>query len=76
MGASGQPCIFPFLYRGETYSRCISRDSDTGQPWCATRVDSQGWVEDHAWGDCDQGCPGTRKKYPIFSQKITLPSRV
>ena len=32
-----------------------------GQPWCATEVDADGWVVDHAWGDCDEGCPGTRK---------------
>ena len=59
VGASGQPCIFPFIYRDVTYSHCISTDSDSGQPWCATQLDSEGWVVDHAWGDCDQGCPGT-----------------
>lgn len=58
MGSRGQPCIFPFLYGGESYETCTARDSDTGQPWCATSVDSEGWVVDHAWGDCDQGCPG------------------
>ena len=41
------------------YDTCTTRDSDTGQPWCATQVDSEGWVVDHAWGDCDKGCPGT-----------------
>lgn len=25
------------------------------------QVDSDGWVVDHAWGDCDGGCPGTRE---------------
>merc|ERR1719411_1111127 len=30
VGTSGQPCIFPFIYRNVTYSRCISRDSDSG----------------------------------------------
>ena len=24
-----------------------------------SQVDSEGWVVDHAWGDCDTGCPGT-----------------
>ena len=76
MGTSGQPCIFPFIYRNVTYSRCISRDSDSGQPWCATQLDGEGWVVDHAWGDCDQGCPGTGSKYQIFSLKIIFPSRI
>ena len=61
VGSRGQPCIFPFLYSGERYESCTTRDSDTGLPWCATRVDSEGWVVDHAWGDCGEGCPGTAK---------------
>jgi len=60
VGESGSPCIFPFKYAGETYSKCTSRDSDNGQPWCATKVDSEGYVVDNAWGDCLEGCPGTR----------------
>ena len=58
VGDAGRPCIFPFIYRDKTFSQCTSLDSDTGQPWCATEVDQDGWVVDHAWGDCDQGCPG------------------
>ena len=54
VGSSGSPCVFPFVYRDQTYDTCTTRDSDTGQPWCATKVDSDGWVVDHAWGDCDQ----------------------
>ena len=25
------------------------------------QVDTEGWVVDHAWGDCDTGCPGSRE---------------
>ena len=28
---------------------------------CATAVDEEGIVVDHAWGDCLDGCPGTSK---------------
>ena len=27
---------------------------------CATEVDNDGYVVDNAWGDCLDGCPGTR----------------
>ena len=61
VGDAGKPCIFPFEYAGKTYDRCTTRDSDNGQPWCATQVDSDGYVVDNAWGDCLDGCPGTSK---------------
>ena len=38
VGTQAKPCIFPFTYAGEQYSACTTRDSDTGQPWCATQV--------------------------------------
>ena len=59
VGTNGRPCIFPFLYAGETFHSCTSRDSDTGRPWCATSLDSEGWVVDHQWGDCEEDCDGT-----------------
>ena len=91
MGTQAKPCIFPFLYAGTEYSACTARDSDTGQAWCATQVrrshiirtltshhdqvDSEGWVVDHAWGDCDTGCPGTREskdtEYPTHDSLLT-----
>ena len=61
VGTNAKPCVFPFRYAGVEYTECTPRDSDTGQPWCATEVDSEGWVVDHKWGDCDTGCPGTRE---------------
>ena len=30
---------------------------------CATEVDNDGYVVDNAWGDCLDGCPGTRKYF-------------
>jgi len=60
VGSQGKPCIFPFQYAGTTYDKCTPRDSDSGQPWCATEIDEEGYVVDNAWGDCLEGCPGTR----------------
>jgi len=64
VGDRGLPCIFPFKYEDAygnwTYNTCTTKDSDDGQPWCATKVDAQGYVVDNAWGDCLDGCPGTR----------------
>ena len=28
-------------------TQCTAVDSDTGQPWCATATDAEGWVVDH-----------------------------
>ena len=61
VGDAGRPCVFPFKYRDVTYDKCTSRDSDNGQPWCATEVDDEGYVVDNAWGDCLEGCPGSSK---------------
>ena len=44
------PCVFPFRYKGRTYTKCTDYESTNGQPWCATKVDSDGWVLDHKWG--------------------------
>jgi len=64
VGDRGRPCIFPFKYEDAygnwTYNTCTTKDSDEGQPWCATEVDNDGYVVDNAWGDCLDGCPGTR----------------
>ena len=63
----GKPCIFPFHYAGKEYHACTSRDSDNGQPWCATQVDNDGHVLDFAWGDCGEGCPGTGLLKYVFT---------
>jgi len=64
VGDRGLPCVFPFKYEDSygnwTYNTCTTKDSDGGQPWCATEVDESGYVVDNAWGDCLDGCPGTR----------------
>jgi len=84
VGDRGLPCVFPFIYENTTYNSCTPRDSDNGQPWCATAVDEEGIVVDHAWGDCLDGCPGTRlecdeKFYSIEEGKcidVTVPGAI
>merc|ERR1712165_555669 len=39
---TGDPCVFPFTYKGVDYLDCTFQDSPT--PWCATMVDFSGKV--------------------------------
>ena len=53
-------CVFPFKYKGQTYSQCTTVDS--ALPWCATRKDRYGDVIPGAWDDCGSGCSGVTGK--------------
>ena len=55
----GKDCVFPFKYKGTTYSSCTQAESSNGAAWCATEVDTDGVVVNNKWQDCDGGCPGT-----------------
>ena len=53
----GRDCVFPFTYRGQSYSSCTTTESDNGAAWCATEVDSAGAVVHSKWQDCKPECP-------------------
>nr|AFA43701.1 SEL1L [Danio rerio] len=48
--ASGEPCIFPFLFQGKEYSDCTTEGRGDGRLWCATTYD---YNNDKRWGFCE-----------------------
>ncbi|XP_060137543.1 epididymal sperm-binding protein 1-like [Zootoca vivipara] len=43
----GRPCVFPFVYEGQTFNTCINKDS--GDYWCAT---TRNYDKDGKWSLC------------------------
>ncbi|XP_066550394.1 protein sel-1 homolog 1 isoform X2 [Amia ocellicauda] len=48
--ASGEPCLFPFLFLGTEYSECTTEGREDGRLWCATTYD---YERDKRWGFCE-----------------------
>uniref|UniRef100_A0A8C2BVY1 SEL1L adaptor subunit of ERAD E3 ubiquitin ligase n=1 Tax=Cyprinus carpio TaxID=7962 RepID=A0A8C2BVY1_CYPCA len=48
--ASGEPCIFPFLFQEKEYSECTTEGRGDGRLWCATTYN---YNTDKKWGFCE-----------------------
>ena len=58
----GDPCIFPFTYKGRTYDSCAKTD-DASCEWCPTKLDNSGvYIQPGLWGCCSEICPKTIDK--------------
>ena len=56
---SGKDCIFPFIFKGNTYNACTMVNF-ASIPWCSTAVDSSTGIHIAGkWGNCMTGtrCP-------------------
>uniref|UniRef100_A0A8C3JB46 Matrix metallopeptidase 9 n=1 Tax=Calidris pygmaea TaxID=425635 RepID=A0A8C3JB46_9CHAR len=47
--ANGADCHFPFVFEGQSYSRCITEGRTDGLPWCATTAS---YDRDKKYGFC------------------------
>jgi len=53
-----EPCIFPFIYKGLTYTKCTNIDESKGA-WCATKLDANGATQGRLGIDsnyCSETC--------------------
>eukprot|EP00096_Caligus_rogercresseyi_P009344 TRINITY_DN3157_c0_g1_i3.p1 TRINITY_DN3157_c0_g1~~TRINITY_DN3157_c0_g1_i3.p1 ORF type:complete len:187 (+),score=6.56 TRINITY_DN3157_c0_g1_i3:58-561(+) len=50
----GQRCVFPFVYKGNTYNGCTTLDN-SGRPWCATSINPS-TKEYVNYGECNKAC--------------------
>ncbi|CAM4693441.1 unnamed protein product [Leuciscus chuanchicus] len=48
--ASGEPCVFPFLFQGKEFLECTTEGRGDGRLWCATTYD---YSTDKRWGFCE-----------------------
>ena len=58
-------CVFPFKYKGVTYNKCTTVDSDNNKSWCAYDIQPNTEVPQDGkhWGDCNYDCPGGGLSY-------------
>merc|ERR1719495_2906926 len=57
----GEPCVFPFLYRGKRYKSCTDK-YNSDKMWCATKSTNNDAYIKGKWGNCDcPRCAGIRQ---------------
>ncbi|KAF7462054.1 Hypothetical predicted protein [Marmota monax] len=47
--ADGKPCVFPFIFEGNSYSACTTQGRSDGYRWCAT---TDNYDQDKLYGFC------------------------
>lgn len=54
----GRSCVFPFKFRGETYTGCTTDHDPDGRSWCSTQVTDSGVHVENAgqWDYCSKNC--------------------
>ena len=57
-GKKNAECIFPFIYKGVRYSKCLWAEGESN-PWCSTKVTKHGFHVggQGEWGHCNSNCP-------------------
>ncbi|KAG5270064.1 hypothetical protein AALO_G00188260 [Alosa alosa] len=51
--SEGAPCVFPFIFLGNSYDSCTTSGRSDGKMWCAV---TKSFDDDRKWGFCpDQG---------------------
>ena len=56
MASNGSPCMFPFIFGNQLYTRCTLDFTDDGKPWCSTKVSEGNFHVQGNWGKCDATC--------------------
>ncbi|XP_041107548.1 epididymal sperm-binding protein 1-like [Polyodon spathula] len=57
--ADGDPCVFPFIYHGKSYNKCVA-DWKEGGSWCAT---TSNYDEDKKWSTCPSSPVATTEEH-------------
>ncbi|EDL83054.1 insulin-like growth factor 2 receptor, isoform CRA_d [Rattus norvegicus] len=74
----GEPCVFPFIYKGETYDECVLEGR--AKLWCSKTAN---YDRDHEWGFCRPSTlsicakeyikvPWTALREPAFARRVPL----
>ena len=65
--SAGKDCHFPFEYKGENYSTCITEDSQ-GLPWCSSTSN----FSINAFGYCDCRMDGIYYAKTVITVNVLL----
>jgi len=56
--SKNEPCIFPFIFSGQTYDSCTQEFDDQLKFWCSTKVTADNYhiIKEGNWGYCGSNC--------------------